>query len=264
MLEHDRWRSLLWLLGLHVSFAWAGAHVGLHRRGVPTQPPCHFQEDASQRIVVQGQAWMATQIIFPRRERVVDVIGGDALGWKVHVSPRLQNVVNIKPVDAKVVSNLHIVTLGEDLAPHYYHFLLRQVAETNKAQSRQHKLCHVLQFDAVTRAPTQSHPLPFLKKNQQYRFHGSRAIKPIEVFDDGHFTYFKWASDQTLPALFVVYDEAGHEQLLNYRRIQGYIVVMRIAPQFTLRYGTSQVASVFNERLIRLRGLATVGGQRDA
>ncbi len=72
---------------------------------------------------------------------------------------------------------------------------------------------------------------------------------PLHVFDDGTFTYFELRKNQAVPAIFAVDDSQGKEAVVNSRREGNYMVVQRLAPQFTLRNGGT-VASVFNSNEI--------------
>ncbi len=81
--------------------------------------------------------------------------------------------------------------------------------------------------------------------NWNYRFSGSTQLAPAHVFDDGTFTYFELAKNQAVPAIFAVDDAQGKEAVVNIRRSGNYLIVQRIAPQFTLRNG-GIVTSVFN------------------
>jgi type IV secretion system protein VirB9 len=52
-----------------------------------------------------------------------------------------------------------------------------------------------------------------------------------------------------LPAIFAVDDKNGKEATVNTRRLGKYLVVQRLAPQFTLRLG-ALTTSVFNTQEI--------------
>ena len=68
---------------------------------------------------------------------------------------------------------------------------------------------------------------------------------PKHVFDDGQFTYFELSNNGAVPAIFAVDDKSGKESTVNVRRQGKYLVVLRLAPQFTLRQG-HLTTSVFN------------------
>ncbi len=242
------WPSLLIILLCLCITNRSFAHKALKK--LPQSAIQHIVYQKNQIIKLEGTPLIATQIIFGEQEHIIDVISGDTLAWQVHINQQLQNVLNVKPNQADSQSNLHVVTIDSHQLKRYYHFLLF----SHHRDLTTHTACQVLRFNAVRTDSTLIHTSDNLQPiiaNHHYSFHGAQALKPIQAFDDKRFTYFKWNPNQTLPAVFAVYDAAGHEQLVNYRRINDYLVVMQIAPQFTLRYGATQVASIFNDERIK-------------
>ena len=86
-----------------------------------------------------------------------------------------------------------------------------------------------------------------LRKNQnintQYTIHiKDNMIKPIAVFDDGYWTYFKLSNadnlDQlsSLPVVFSL-DNNGHEVPTNDRVVGGYIIAESTAEVWVIRVG---------------------------
>ena len=87
-----------------------------------------------------------------------------------------------------------------------------------------------------------------VRYNFKYSISGpSNDIEPLLIFDDMRFTYFKFKDlNAELPAIFLV-DKRGNEGLINYRMLGDYLVVERVAKQFTLRHG-GDVLCIFNDR----------------
>lgn len=84
--------------------------------------------------------------------------------------------------------------------------------------------------------------------NFNYQYTGDPSIAPLKVFDNGEFTYFQFAKKSAeIPAMFTV-DAAGFESLVNFRSAGQYIIVERVAPQFTLRNG-SDIVCVYNSTM---------------
>jgi type IV secretion system protein VirB9 len=78
-----------------------------------------------------------------------------------------------------------------------------------------------------------------------YQYTGEASIAPIRVFDNGEFTYFQFSKrNAEIPAIFTV-DAEGFESLVNFRAAGDYIIVERVASQFTLRNG-SDIVCVYN------------------
>ncbi len=81
--------------------------------------------------------------------------------------------------------------------------------------------------------------------NFKYQYTGETSIAPVKVFDNGDFTYFQFPrKNAEYPAIFSV-DAAGFESLVNFRAAGDYIIVEKVAPQFTLRNGTD-IVCVYN------------------
>lgn len=84
--------------------------------------------------------------------------------------------------------------------------------------------------------------------NFNYQYTGEPSIAPLKVFDNGEFTYFQFAKKNAeIPAIFTV-DAAGFESLVNFRSAGDYIIVERVAPQFTLRNGPD-IVCVYNSSM---------------
>jgi type IV secretion system protein VirB9 len=86
------------------------------------------------------------------------------------------------------------------------------------------------------------------KYNFDYKYTGEPNIAPMKIFDNGEFTYFQFSKKNAeIPAVFTV-DAQGYESLVNYRAAGDYIIIERVAPQYTLRNG-SDIVCVYNNRL---------------
>jgi len=97
--------------------------------------------------------------------------------------------------------------------------------------------------------PEVPNPLLFANlMNFNYTIAGNKAISPLEIFDDGEFTYIKFKDiNADLPAIFEVMGD-GSETLINFRKKEGYIIIEKVTSSFTLRLG-AQIACIFNETM---------------
>lgn len=95
---------------------------------------------------------------------------------------------------------------------------------------------------------------------------GSADIVPTLVFDDGRFTYFRFAGNGQLPAVFQVLGD-GSETLVNARMEDDLLVADRVSRRLMLRAG-SAVVGVWNEAFdlegLPAGGNTTVPGVRRA
>jgi type IV secretion system protein VirB9 len=74
---------------------------------------------------------------------------------------------------------------------------------------------------------------------------GSEDIVPSLVFDDGRFTYFRFAGNREVPAVFAVLGDDS-ETLVNTRMEDELLVVDRVSRRLMLRAGNA-VVGVWNE-----------------
>lgn len=212
-------------------------------------------------VSINGTTFITTQVIFSNHEKIIDVEGGDAAAWTVNIDKYLPNILNIKPTVVSSHSNLSVVTINDHDQYHYYHFQLN-----SNSQRHQQQQTYVIRFvyphveygyqQNLLRSLGLSFHRAYTHPNQYhwyYTFSGSPVLKPKHVFDDGRFTYIEFHRGQLMPAVFAVDDASGNESVVNYRISGKYIVIQRLARQFTLRSGPSHVASLFNQRLITER-----------
>ena len=78
--------------------------------------------------------------------------------------------------------------------------------------------------------------------NYDYGYKGAVDMRPTSMFDDGTKTFFQFSGE--VPAFFAVKSD-GSESLVNYRREGDYIVIDKVARQWTLRAG-KVTTCVFN------------------
>lgn len=87
--------------------------------------------------------------------------------------------------------------------------------------------------------------------NLNYTMMGTGNIVPLNVYDDGTFTYFKFGASTELPAIYAIVgtDEDAKEILVN-QTVKGggneMMVMHKINPHWRLRLG-DEVLDIFNE-----------------
>ena len=197
-------------------------------------------------IPVHGMTFTTTQIQFGDNERVLDIEGGDSTAWMVTYHPELANMLFIKPTIFNSSTNMTVITNR-----HAYYFHLTSNKKLEQTATQQTYALKFVYPAPVTSRVKSRPPIPAQPKvlNTAYRFSGSPQLVPLHVFDDGQFTYFEISANGAVPAIFAVDDKSGKESTVNTRRQGKYLVVQRIAPQFTLRQGGLST-SVFNAREI--------------
>ena len=195
--------------------------------------------DPDRVIALQAVFGFQTMIEFGSDEEIQNVSIGDGAAWQVTPN-KAATLLFIKPVDIATVTNMTVVT---DKRSYLFELSARPATEGREPP-------YLIRFAypkvAVAKtAPAPVVPPPLDQRNTDYAYTGSRANLPSEVFDDGAFTYFRWPSQVSTPALFVVGAD-GQESVANYSVKGGYQVVEQTAPRFVLRAG-KEVTTVINE-----------------
>ncbi|MCR5864102.1 TrbG/VirB9 family P-type conjugative transfer protein [Aquincola sp. J276] len=120
-------------------------------------------------------------------------------------------------------------------------------------------LSAVMQIDPATLVADRLQAQPAIR-NTAYSIAqgaGSEDILPSLIFDDGRFTYLRFAGNREVPAVFQVLGD-GREALVNVRMEGDLLVVDRVARRLTLRAGQAVVA-VWNDAF-DLDGMPPTGG----
>ena len=190
---------------------------------------------------------VATMVQLNDDEEITDKAMGDSFSWMVVEDQHNRNLF-IKPLVPNKATNLTIITTKRT-----YNFMLSGLPEGN-SRNAIIKLRFIYPDDeADARLMDQAKAKASMpnvraamsdpsKLNYNYGFKGNPESKPVTVADDGTKTFFKFSGD--IPAIFAVKADRS-ETLVNYRREGDYIVVDKVAKQWTLRNG-SVATCIFN------------------
>lgn len=189
-----------------------------------------------------------SNIEFGPKEEVETVSVGDGVGWKVTPAG---NRLFVKAMKENVTTNLTVVTTKRA-----YQF------ELSSDIKKEEDVIYVVRFyypnqdfDSARARPEgnstsfESGALIDASYNFNYSLTGPNDIAPMKVFDDGQFTFFKFAGNNAAIPTFYAVDRNGVETPLITRSDGEYIIVERVLPQLSLRRG-EQVVCVFNDNLI--------------
>jgi type IV secretion system protein VirB9 len=196
--------------------------------------------DSDQVVLLTGYLGYQMMIEFEPDERIENVSIGDSTGWQVTPNHKA-NLLFLKPMGVSAPTNMTVVTDRRR-----YSFDLRARKAPREPTAAMAYIVRFLYVDdtpvhVVATAPPEPPPE---RRNTNYSYTGSRASLPSQVFDDGRFTYFQWAENVSVPALFLVAKD-GSESIVNYHIHDGYQVVEQTAPRFVLRNG-KDVTTVIN------------------
>jgi len=202
-----------------------------------------YQPDAVYKFT--GHYRYESSIEFEEGEEIKTISMGDSTAWMMNPSG---NRLFLKPTEQDATTNMTLITNKR-----VYLFELH-ARETDNIDDKNMVFIMRFVYPDNNQTQTVSNLIDLVpdiennpgKYNLKYTISGTDLIAPIRIFDDGQFTYFQFRNKNAdLPAFFMV-DSQGNESLINYRTRGDYIVVERVAKQFTLRHG-ADIVCVFNE-----------------
>lgn len=167
-----------------------------------------------------------TSIEFGQDEEIVSIVAGDTEGFQFDAVPGGRAMV-VKPMMAGVTTNIIVYT---NQRPYYF-----AVTETNATTH------YVVRFQHpnTRSAPPANRQVAATAPYQNYGANRLTEITPREVFDDGTFTYFRFARNAALPAIFRVSD--GRERTVNSQTMNdGTIRVSGVSKYWVLRAGDTE------------------------
>lgn len=196
---------------------------------------------------LQGHYGFTSTIEFSPDERIETISVGDSTSWQIS-KPARPNILFAKPLAENAHTNMTILTSLRS-----YNFELN----ANPSSSDTEEQTFLLKFkykDLISSAAKKKKTkletlsMPESKStgwNFEYSYAGARILRPKQAFDDGKFTYFKFNSSRTLPAIFSV-DSKGNEALVNFSVDNSYVIIRKVDRQFTLRDGDIETC-IFND-----------------
>ncbi|WPX97090.1 Type IV secretion system protein VirB9 [Candidatus Bandiella woodruffii] len=192
-----------------------------------------------------GHYYYQTIIEFSLEEEIQTITMGTPTPWQIIPAG---NRIFLKPIESDATTNMTVITNKRM----YFFEMHAQHATSINDQDLAFIVKFVYPSDNYSTIQHVSNSGgPDLTKPEIYNFNykisgNAKNIEPVQIFDDGRFTYFKFRELNTeIPAIFLVHSD-GTEGIINYRVEKGYIVVERVAQKYTLRHG-NDVICVFNE-----------------
>jgi type IV secretion system protein VirB9 len=186
---------------------------------------------------IQAALGVSTMIQFGAEEIIQTVSAGDTKAWSI-VPKKDSAIMFIKPLIDRAETNVNVVTNKRSYS------LLLSVSDNPRVLAAFQVRFRYPDEEASSKlldqarrnlsAPPSVAP-DMLGLNYAYVFKGDTSLKPRMVFDDGTKMYLQFDAD--VPAIFVVGSDR-RESFVNQRTEGNYIVVDKVAPQFTLRAGS--------------------------
>jgi len=244
------WSMSIWIVWIGVASV---AHAERAPREGPQDPRIRTIVYSPRDVVrVDGTYGYHTVVELGPDERIDGLFIGDKLAWEATQTAAGNRIV-LKPLEDNATTNLTVVTDRRT-----YSFALRASRSRGKKQMTWRLRFEYPEEEAarrqreIQRAELRRASLvnPEAPRNPgtwnfDYSYAGSKQFVPVQLFDDGLFTYFKFDEREDLPAIFTV-DEDGHEALVNSRVSGEYLVVHQVAKRFRLRNRNARTC-IFNE-----------------
>lgn len=196
--------------------------------------------DAEDVVNITGVDLITTSIEFDELETILDVVVGDSGAWQLDKAQGRSYLLYLKPLRGDSDTNMQVVTNKR-----IYEFRI------TSGDFKPQDITYRLKFnypEVISEEIVQEEEFVPAFTNYHYSFSGNSRVAPVEAFDDGSFTYFKFKGKQ-LPAIFAV-NANRKEELVNYRLEADYVVIERISGQFTIR-DHDLVATIVNHHFMQ-------------
>ncbi len=167
-----------------------------------------------------------TSIEFGPDEEIISIVAGDTEGFQFDAVPGGRAMV-VKPIISGASTNITVYTTQRA----YYFYVTENPRTTH----------YVIRFQHPNRgnATPANRQVTAAAPYRNYGANRLTEITPLEVWDDGTFTYFRFARNGALPAIFRVSD--GMERTTNSQTMNdGTIRVSGVAQYWVLRAGDTE------------------------
>lgn len=194
---------------------------------------------------------------FSKNETITSVTAGDELGWTIGPK-KPKNHIFLKPKEEKPTTNMTVLTMTAQGEERVYVFSLKAEWPADNPGKENDMMFHVrftypeqeakqLQGIASTDllAEKLTNAASDKARNYRYSFAGAESLEPEEIYDNGTFTYIKFAPNREIPSIFHVNPD-GSEQITDSHGEDEWRVVHRVSERLIFRKGNA-VAGVFND-----------------
>lgn len=196
-------------------------------------------------VLVKASVGRAAHIVLSPSEKILDMASGNSEAWEfkdvgnnIYMKPRLDNAnTNLIVTTDKRVYSFELRVVKTNAAP-TYRLTFSYPDDVARRNDRQRQRNYVAAAFAV--APTVANSNYTMQQGK-----GSDDIKPEAAFDDGTFTYIRFARGQEMPVVFKMADN-GKEEIINSSVKGDYLVLHGVYKTMMIR-GNSTVIGLYNE-----------------
>ena len=198
--------------------------------GDPRLQVVNYDPDEIVRLMV-SPGYQLT-VSFAPTEHIQNIAVGASDIWLVSATARGDHLF-IKPVQGGISSNMTVIT---DVRSYMFELLPGSDDGRNAPFALQFRYEEDLP-DPVERVDTLDYAAL-----TNWKLGGDRAVRPVEVGDDGARVYIRWAENQLQPAVFAI-DDTGEEVLADgYVRGDAY-VIDRLFDKLVFRIGRDRAVA---------------------
>jgi type IV secretion system protein VirB9 len=216
---------------------------------------------------ITGYYGYALTVLFERNETIQQVVLGDPDGWEHEINGF---VLSLKPKAREPDTSMVVLTnhreyvfdlraknprrgSGAQAMDKDQAFLVRfrypemQAAReaASQAQIRAQAEAKEMQNQRLEAERQLVAHMPSKPINRNYTVSGSKELAPMEMWDDGQFTYLRFSAQQGIPAIYTVAGD-GSEIIASKHFEQDVTVVQKLSRKLVLRRGLL-VACLWNE-----------------
>jgi len=208
-------------------------------------------------VQVDAVLGIATHIVLEEGEGIVAHAFGDSESYEFEAT---KNHVFIKPKAEGADTNLVIVT---DKRSYKFRLVFKETREgaTYELLFRYRDVRAKAEEEALAKAAIEDGFSEVVAANLNYTMSGDLELAPINAWDDGARTYFKFPGGIDLPAITVI-DAAGDESVVA-RAIAGFandvVVLPKVAEKWVLRLG-ERALGIYNDSYDPAKGVAAATG----
>jgi len=194
--------------------------------------------------VTQGYA---SQITLSEDEIIQGVNFGVKKNWEyniykniLYIKPKLKTVTNsnVLLTTTKRNYNLEINVCPDDCGKKLTYNLIYTYGNNKSKENQQKK------EQETAKQIIKNYKIDY--KNYQYTAQGNQELRPIDTWDNGQFTYLKFANNKNMPAVYLIQDDKTESLTNNHIENKNTIVIHQLAKTFILRSGR-QVLAIHNE-----------------
>lgn len=222
--------------------------------------------DESNVVRLVGHFGYAIHITFAPGELVTSAVLGDTLAWEVAPAG---NHLFVKPREDNARTNMTVLTNKDRAYTFYLETSPRRpgpktvgtdlfLRVTFRYPMDERAKAAKLDVEEIARKRLADAKRDI--RNINYFACGADEVNPDQAFDDGRFTFLRYAGSREIPAVFVV-NADGSEALVDSHIEVDTIVVHRLAERFVFRHGGS-VGCIVNKSFDP-RGVETLSGTVD-